>query len=56
MLSEWRNSLVEGSWVSDLELSVLKAMLVKFIDRSFTHIEDDELKEMIEDHNHYTGG
>lgn len=55
ILLEWKNSLIDGSFVSDAEFNILKRRLITFFERNI-HIEDDEFREFINDANDFIGG
>lgn len=55
LLSEWKNSLLDGSFVSEFELSVLELRLTKFIDLHYSHI-DEEVEEFLDPKGDHFGG
>jgi hypothetical protein len=52
MLREWKDALIEGSFVTDIELSVLKRKIELFIERQMTHVDDDHVGEMLRNDSH----
>lgn len=55
LLSEWKNGLMDGEFVTQASIDILRNRLSNFMDRAI-HFECDTVKEMVESHDHYTGG